>query len=177
MNTNHPELILTTSRLALREIVPDDLEFVAEMLLDPQVTRFYPQPFTRAEAEAWLQRIFERYERDGYAFWLAENLQTGQPIGQVGLLSQVVENETLLEIGYMIHPQHWRQGYAHEAACGVRDYAFDTLDRDHVVSLIAPANVPSQRVALKYGARPERFVRWRDHDCLVFGLHRPTERG
>ncbi len=176
MGTDHPTLVLTTPRLALRKIRPDDLEFIAEMLLDRQVTRFYPQPFTRPEAEAWLQRIFERYERDGYAFWLAENSATGQPIGQAGLLDQVVENETLLEIGYMIHPQHWRQGYAHEATCGIRDYAFDTLDRDHVVSLIAPGNIPSQRVALKYGAKPERFVHWRKHDCLVFGMHRRPQR-
>lgn len=173
MSSSEYVYLLETPRLRLRKLVPDDVEFIAEMLLDPQVTRFYGQTYTRADADDWMQRIFTRYERDGYAFWLAEDRSTGQPIGQMGLLDQEVEGETLLEIGYMIHPAHWRQGYAHETTCGVRDYAFGTLDREKVVSLIAPGNIASQRVALKYGAKPERFVRWRDQDCLVFGLQRP----
>lgn len=166
------ELILETPRLTLRKLVPADVGFIAEMLLDPQVTRFYGQKYSRADADAWMQRNFARYEQDGYAFWLAEDKATGKPIGQMGLLDQEVDDETLLEIGYMIHPRYWRQGYAHETTSAIRDYAFGTLSREKVVSLIAPANIPSQRVALKYGAKPERFVRWRDQDCLVFGLSR-----
>ena len=169
------DTILETSRLTLRKMIPDDVAFIAEMLLDSETAQFYGQNYTYADAEQWMQKIFHRYERDGYAFWLAEDKATRHPIGQMGLLNQEVENETLLEIGYMIHRSHWRQGYAHETTCALRDYAFGTLGRDRVVSLIAPANIPSQRVALSYGARPERFVRWRDQDCLVFGLSRSQQ--
>ena len=70
----------------------------------------------------------------------------------------------------MIHRSQWRQGFAHETTCALRDYAFETLGKHRIVSLIAPASIASQRVALSYGAKPERFVRWRDQDCLVFGL-------
>lgn len=167
--------VLETPRLTLRKVVASDVEFIAEMLLDRAVTKHYGHVYTRADADEWMERGFMRYERDGYAFWLAEHKETGQPIGQMGLLNQEVNDETLLEIGYMVHPSHWRQGYAHETTCAIRDYAFESLDREKVVSLIAPANIPSQRVALKYGAKPERFVRWRDEDCLVFGLTRQSD--
>ena len=100
------ETILETARLALRRIVASDLDFIADMLMDRETSRFYGQDYTRADAENWMQRIFDRYERDGYAFWLAEDRATRHPIGQMGLLNQEVDSESLLEIGYMIHRSH-----------------------------------------------------------------------
>ena len=43
-------MILQTARLALREMTPDDLDFVASMLADPEVMRFYPSTYDRAGA-------------------------------------------------------------------------------------------------------------------------------
>src|SRR5437016_942496 len=51
-----PTTILETDRLALRELVPDDIEFLATMLANPDVSRFYERQFTRADAQAWLDK-------------------------------------------------------------------------------------------------------------------------
>ncbi|MGI9455898.1 MAG: GNAT family N-acetyltransferase [Aeoliella sp.] len=165
-------IILTTARLQLRRMHAGDLDFLAEMLADPEVMRHYPKVFNRQEAGDWLDKVFKRYEEDGHAFWLVENRSTGEPIGQCGLLAQQVNDAREMEIGYMLHRRHWRQGYAHEAASGVRDWAIEELDASRLVSLIRPANIPSQRVALSYGAKPEKLVVWRDLEHLVFSLHR-----
>lgn len=45
-------LILETPRLALRELVAEDLDFVAAMLGSPQVMRFYLFACTRTTAAA-----------------------------------------------------------------------------------------------------------------------------
>ncbi len=42
---------LSTGRLAFREINLDDLDFLAEMLGDPVVMRFYPNVMDRAGAQ------------------------------------------------------------------------------------------------------------------------------
>jgi RimJ/RimL family protein N-acetyltransferase len=39
--------VLETSRLRLRELVPEDLGFMAEMLADAEVMRYYPKRLTR----------------------------------------------------------------------------------------------------------------------------------
>lgn len=166
------EPILETSRLVLREMTWADLDFLALLLADERVMRHYPKCYTRAEAKLWLGRVIERYASHGHAFWLASLRATGEPIGQVGLLLQCLDGVDEPEIGYMIHAPHWRQGYALEAAAAVRDYAFGTLDKPRVISLILPVNVPSQRVALSIGMKPERLTRWRDADHLVFLLGR-----
>jgi RimJ/RimL family protein N-acetyltransferase len=168
------EPILETPRLSLREMTWEDLDFLAVLLGDARVMRHYPNCCTHEESEAWLGRILERYEKHGHAFWLVSLRATDEPIGQVGLLLQHVEEQDESEIGYMIHAPHWRQGYASEAASAVRDHAFGKFDKSRVISLIRPVNVPSQRVALRIGLKPERLVRWHDLDHLVFSLARPS---
>ncbi len=39
--------IIQTVRLALREMTPDDLDFITTMLGDTQVMRFYPKCYSR----------------------------------------------------------------------------------------------------------------------------------
>lgn len=169
--------ILTTPRLSLREMMWDDLDFLATLLADPRVMRHYTQRYSRDKAKLWMQRILERYAEHGHAFWLVSLRATGEPVGQVGLLLQHVDGVDEPEIGYMIHADHWRQGYALEAASAVRDYAFDTLDKPRVISLIRPVNVPSQRVALGVGLKPEKLTIWRDLEHLVFSLARGSRPG
>lgn len=169
-----PNSILETPRLSLREMTWDDLDFLTTLLADERVMRHYPKPCTREEAKLWMGRILDRYAQHGHAFWLVSLRATGKPIGQVGLLLQHVDGVDEPEIGYMIHADHWRQGYASEAAAAVRDHAFTRLDKPRVISLIRPVNVPSQRVALKLGMKPERLTRWHDLDHLVFSLPRPS---
>ena len=41
-----PKQILETSRLILREMSPDDLDFVAAMLADAEVMRYYPKCYS-----------------------------------------------------------------------------------------------------------------------------------
>ncbi|MGH7151753.1 MAG: GNAT family N-acetyltransferase, partial [Planctomycetota bacterium] len=59
-----------TLRLVLREMAPEDLDFVAETLADPEGMRFHPKPLSREESEAWVGRQIGRYERDGHGGWL-----------------------------------------------------------------------------------------------------------
>ena len=55
----------------------------------------------------------------------------------------------------------WNQGYATEAACAVRDYAFTTLRLPRLVSLVRPGNRASARVAEKVGLKKlERIQRY-----------------
>jgi RimJ/RimL family protein N-acetyltransferase len=60
-------------------------------------------------------------------------------------------------------------GYATEAARRGRDYAYRELGWRTLVSCIAPANAPSQRVAARLGAACERTIELRG---FPVGLYR-----
>jgi RimJ/RimL family protein N-acetyltransferase len=168
-------IILETPRLVLREMTPDDLDFVAAMLADPEVMRFYPRCYSRQEAEGWVRRQIDRYVRDGHGLWLAQDQATATAVGQVGLIQQIVDGIEEPEIAYLIHRPYWRRGLATEAAAAVRDHAFDVLCEPRVVSLIRPENRPSRGVATKIGLRPgPRTVMHGGFEHLVYTLRRST---
>ena len=162
--------ILETPRLVLREMTLADLDFVAAMLAHPEVMRYYPKCYSRAEAEGWISRQTGRYNSHGHGLWLVSDKATGEPVGQVGLSPQVVDGVEEPEIGYLIHRPFWRRGLASEAAAGVRDHAFSVLGKAYVISLIRPENIPSQGVARKIGMQPGRMTQFGGYDHLVFKL-------
>lgn len=165
--------ILTTSRLMLREMSLADLDFVAAMLADPEVMRFYPKCYSRAEAEAWVGRQIERYVRYGHGLWLVLDRSSGEAVGQVGLTVQEVDGVDEPEVGYLIHRPFWRRGFASEAALATRDYAFRTLKKRRVISLIRPENVPSRGVAAKMGMAVEKRTIRAGFEHLVFAVSAP----
>ncbi len=165
-------VVLETPRLWLREMTGSDLDFVATMLAHPDVNHHYERRFTRAESEEWLSRQFDRYRRDGHGLWLVLERTTSQPVGQVGLSMQDVEGTRHPEVGWLLHRPYWGQGYATEAGAATRDAAFERWGYDHVISLIRPVNVPSQRVARRIGMTEGRLVHFHGFEHVVFGITR-----
>ncbi len=166
-------VILETPRLRLRGLTAGDLDFVAEMLADPEVMRFYPKRCDREESRQWIGRQLRRYADHGHGLWLVEDRRDGRALGQVGLLRQQVEGQWEPEIGYLIHRPFWKNGYATEAALGVREDAFGVRGERRVVSLIRPENLPSQAVARRLGMAPEREVSFRGLPHLLFAVRAP----
>jgi RimJ/RimL family protein N-acetyltransferase len=137
------------------------------------VMRFYQKPLGRSEADAWIARQLERYVRDGHGLWLVEERATGQPVGTVGLIAQVVDGVGETEVAYLVHRPHWKRGFAAEAALAVRDHALGALGKSRVVSLIRPANLPSQAVARRMGMAPVASTVREGLEHMVFAVGRP----
>jgi len=169
------QIVCETPRLILRRMVMDDLDFIASMLANPDVMRFYLHCYDREQAERWVQGVLDGYDRCGHSFFLVMDRQTRQPRGQVGLLSQNVDGVEESEIGYMIHQPFWRQGFASEAAIATRDYAFEELGKRRLISLIRPINIPSQGVAEKVGMTVEKTTFHKEIEHLVFSLTRGAD--
>ena len=160
--------ILETDRLALRELVESDLDFLASMMADPEVSHHYDRRFSREAADAWLHRQIERYHTDGHGLWLVTEKATGNPVGQVGLILQTVQGQRRPEIGWLLDRPHWGKGYATEAAGAVREAAFSRWNYPEVISLIRPANIPSQRVAERLGMTPGPRVWFNGAEHVVY---------
>jgi [ribosomal protein S5]-alanine N-acetyltransferase len=166
-------IVVETARLRIREMVPGDLDFVATMLADADVSRYYERRFSRADAQVWLDRQLARYARDGHGLWLLESRQTGEPLGQAGLAIQQVEGERHPEIGWLLHRPWWGHGYATEAGAAARDLAFERWRYRYVISLIRPENARSRAVAERLGMQPGREVTFHGFKHLVYSIRSP----
>jgi RimJ/RimL family protein N-acetyltransferase len=164
-------IILETSRLALREMTLDDLDFMAALIGDPETMRFWTRPFTRDEAVVWIQRQRERYATIGHGLWLIVDRKSGEPRGEAGLVPQQIDGVPEQEIAYIIDRRFWRRGLATEAASAIRDWAF-ARGYDRVISLIREANVPSQGVAKKIGMTLWKRAMFANLEHLVFRTDR-----
>jgi RimJ/RimL family protein N-acetyltransferase len=162
---------LETERLVLRKPDPErDLDGYVELWGDPDVVRFLGgQTLPAGEVPAAIRRGLGQWERHGIGLFSVLRKEDDRFVGRIGYLlwdaerwvnavSEELEGELELEIGWTVLSHFWGRGYATEAALACRDHAFAELGRDHVISLIAPANVASIRVAQKIGESYDRDV-------------------
>lgn len=166
--------ICETRRLYMREYEDNDLEAMVPVFSDPDHMKYYPAPFTREQTQKWITRNQHRYQRDGYGLWVVCLKEGDRVIGDCGLINQTVSGKVQVEIGYHIHPQYGGRGYATEAAIACRQYAFEVLKLDKVVSIIAPGNQASIRVAEKTGLQfeHEEYIFNKRH--LIYAGYTPT---
>jgi ribosomal-protein-alanine N-acetyltransferase len=168
---------LETSRLVLRRLRPNDLDALYAYLGDSRTMVHYPAPFSRDFVKAGIARNIERYAKYGYGLFGVVLKETGEFIGDCGLVWQELEGSRELEVGYHFRRDHWGHGYAPEAAKACIEFAFNRAGVDHVISLIRPGNLASRRVAEKNGLRITRQVVWKGllHD--IWEVDARTFRG
>ncbi len=148
-------MILTTERLALRELAQTDFQALCKIMQDPETMYAYEGAFTDEEVQGWLDRQLARYEKLGFGLWAVVLRETGEVIGQCGLTLQPWKDQEVLEVGYLFQRACWHKGYAAEAARACRDYAFRQLGAGEVCSIVRDTNTASQNVAKRNGMTPQ----------------------
>jgi RimJ/RimL family protein N-acetyltransferase len=63
------------------------------------------------------------------------------------------------ELGWTLGRESWGKGFATEGAQRALEYAFTEMNRDHVISLIAPDNVASIPVAERLGEKKKAALK------------------
>lgn len=152
-------VILTTARLALREMENDDAPFILDLLNDPSFIRNIGDRHVRTldAAQAYIEDgPMASYERLGFGLWLVELNEDPRPIGMCGLLKRDVLDD--VEIGFAYVPAYQSKGYGTEAAAAVLDYARDVLHLERVIAIVNPENHASARLLEKLGMHSERMV-------------------
>jgi RimJ/RimL family protein N-acetyltransferase len=160
---------LASERLLFRRFVPSDLDDLHAILSDPDVMKYYPSVLSKEQSKEWLDRILGDYEKYGFSWWAVHLKDSGEYIGQVGIVRREIEGQTRYLLGYMLSKAFWGKGYATEASRKSIDYALEKLGVDHVDVYIRPVNLPSQKVAKRLGLRHEGRIDYYsyEHDIYV----------
>jgi RimJ/RimL family protein N-acetyltransferase len=164
---------LETSRLRLRPLVDADIDAYAAMCADAEVMRYLGDSGPLSREDAWRQMamLVGHWQLRGFGMWaVEERTHSGLLIGRIGLHQP--EGWPGLEVGWALARAYWGLGYATEAARVSVEHAFANLDHDRVISLIAPENARSIRVAERLGARATGSWRHRGRDLQVYAIDR-----
>ena len=125
---------IETERLILRTIDPDkDFEAWADCFSDKETMRFIGGGDGQSRAQAWrfMATAMGHESIRGYTFLSVIEKSTSEWVGRVGPWNP--EGWPEPEIGWTIHRDHWRKGYAKEAGAACIDLAFNELGWDRVV--------------------------------------------
>jgi RimJ/RimL family protein N-acetyltransferase len=151
----------------------DDLDAYTELYADPEVARFIGgegRSLSRAEAWRSMAMVIGHWNLRGYGLWAAVETRTQNVVGRIGFFKP--EGWPGFEIGWALLRRYWGQGLATEGARAALEYAFVTLGREHVISVIDPENQRSIRVAERLGERLERRAHVNGKEALIYGLDR-----
>ena len=144
---------METNRLILREMTENDFEALHAIFSDPETMQYYPAPFDEEKTRSWIMRNQNRYAECGFGLWAVVLKETGRVIGDCGVTMQNIHGQILPEIGYHIHKDHQRRGYASEAARACMDFVFEQTPYEAVYSYMKYLNAASYGVAMKNGMR------------------------
>lgn len=157
--------VIGTERLILRAPRADDLDATAAFMATERA-RFIGGPVDRATAWRQLCVAAGHWMLRGYGMWTLETRDTGAVAGRVGLIFHDGWPEP--ELGWQVYDGFEGKGLAEEAARAARDAAPALgLDRP-LVSLIAPDNARSIRLAERLGAVLEAEGSLLGHACLIY---------
>jgi [ribosomal protein S5]-alanine N-acetyltransferase len=162
--------MIRTERLLLRRARMEDLDDVHAMLSHPTAMRYWatPEHETLAESRDWLEGMVSG--APGEDDFLIEH--QGRVIGKAGAWR-------LPEVGFLLHPDHWGKGLAHEAMTAVIAHLFATHFLPELTAEADPRNLASLRLLGRLGfvetGRAERTLKWRDEWCdsVYLALQRP----
>ncbi len=167
---------METERLILRDVDPEtDFEAWADCFSDAETMRFIGgDPQCRGAAWRHMAVVIGHQQIHGYSFYSVIEKATGAWVGRVG--PWFPEGWPEPEIGWTIHRDHWKKGYAKEAGAACVEYAFDEFGWDRVIHVIAEENIASIKTAEAIGSKRLYHVPhlppFGDVNCWAYGQER-----
>jgi RimJ/RimL family protein N-acetyltransferase len=134
---------IVTERLRLRPARADDLDAFHAILSDPVAMRYWssrPHP-DLARTREWLDDMIAAPADQSLDFVLEKD---GAVIGKAGCWR-------LPEIGYILAPPYWGQGFAREALQAIIPAVFACFDIPAITADVDPRNTASVGLLLRLG--------------------------
>lgn len=149
--------LFRTEHCLCRWITPADEQDLYEVYSDPEAMRWVGDglPITRAQCTEWIAVTQGNYRTRGYGMFAVEEEASRQVAGFCGLVHPGGQAE--VEVKYAFRRSCWGRGIASEVLAALLCYASERLGLHRVIATVAPANLASQAVLRKVGARPSEL--------------------
>lgn len=169
-------VLFETERLVLSGWRRDQIDDLVRLHGDPVVAQYlahHGQPWSMEEMEGALDHWIELFETRRLGKMRVTRKSDGMLVGRCGYGIYGPTGEP--EIGYSLFPEYWGQGYAFEAASGMRDWIFRETDAPHFIGMADVRNAASLKVLGRIGME-RTVVAPNDHGqvCQFHILRRPA---
>ncbi|MFD6420128.1 GNAT family N-acetyltransferase [Streptomyces sp. NPDC060194] len=152
-------ITLTTPRLTLRPVGPEDSDAVLAACQDPAIQRWttVPAPYLREHAEGFTGSYGPDGWRDDSAFTFSVlDTASGALVAMTGVMRR---GERSAELGFWTVAEHRGNGFMTEAARAVSRWALESAGIERLEWRAEVGNTASRAVALKAGFTLEGTLR------------------
>lgn len=147
-------MFIKTNRLVIREFEIQDWQAVYEYTSNPDVMKYIPEGvFNEEAAKKFVSENSGEKAKHYPVILQSENTV----IGHIAF-HQYFGDHTY-EIGWVLNPKYYNNGYASEAAKAILDYGFNEMKLHRIIATCQPENIPSYRVMEKIGMRREGYFK------------------
>jgi ribosomal-protein-alanine N-acetyltransferase len=154
---------LSTERLLLQEIKPEDQRFIFEGLSHPEVIPFYGVRYDSFEATGAQMEWYQKMVDEGTGIpWKIVNNGTGEKMGVISVYYYKPEHNKA-EVGFWLLPNYWNKGFALEALRAVVAYWKVERNLHRMEGFVEEGNTDSSRLLEKGGFQYEGTMR----DCEI----------
>ena len=157
--TPFPEL--KTERLLLRKITGDDALGILALRSNKDVMKYIDRPLaaTSDDALAFIKMITAALNtNDGITWAIALKDAPKKLIGTIGYW-RFIKQHYRAELGYMLHPSHWRKGIMKEALDILVPFAFNEIKLHSIEAHINPGNIASANILTSAGFIREAYFK------------------
>ncbi|MER5527179.1 GNAT family N-acetyltransferase [Streptomyces sp. NPDC002677] len=149
---------LTTPRLLLRTVGPQDTEAVYTAVQDPDIQRWttIPSPYLPEHARSFTEQMVPDGWSESSMFTFGVFLPTGD---LAGMLALTMRSLGVAEVGFWTAKEHRGQGYTTEATLAAARWGFTRLAIDRVEWRAEVGNQGSRAVAERAGFTVEGTLR------------------
>lgn len=165
-------------RISFREFRFDDWKAVHEYASQERVCLYQPWgPNNENETKDFVNLVIadtQKQPRTRYVF--AVVLEGSNKVIGAGEINIRDRKNQQGEIGYIINPELWGQGYATEVAESLLNFGFNTLKLHRIFATCDPRNLGSskvlQKIGMKYEGRMRETLLIRDgwRDSLLYSI-------
>lgn len=134
---------LVTKRLILRGPKPTDLDDLFAIFSNPDAMAYWstaPHEHRDVTQERLDRMVADFATKPTYFIFE----RAGRAVGMGGMFSEG-------DLGYILHPDHWRQGLATEAIRAVIDHVWATTDYQQLQAGLDPRNAGSKALLTRLG--------------------------
>ena len=167
--------LFETDRLVLSGWRDDELDDLVRLHGDPLVARYLDadgQPWSREKAATRLALWHDNFARHRMGKLRLTRKSDGAFIGRAGFGLFGDKGEP--EIGYALLPEHHGQGYASEAASGLRDWIFRETDWDYFLGFADVRNSASLAVLQRIGMTRTHVAVIDNQECQFHIMRKPA---
>ena len=166
---------LESERLMLRPSLPEDAEFVFQLLNTPKWLKYIGSRNINniEDAKAYiLEKMMPKADKLGVNYTVIRK-SDGVKIGSCGLYDR--EGLDYMDIGFAFLPAYEQMGYAYESASRVLEMGLLDFGINQVCAITTEDNVSSQKLLKKLGMTFGKIVRIPndDVDLMLFLLDKP----